>query len=52
MAKKSWDEARARQLIDDGMDDVAVADAVGATTGAIKARRARKRMKLNCAARK
>ena len=52
MAKKQWDDARARQLIDEGMDDVAVADAVGATTGAIKSWRARNRIKLKCSARK
>lgn len=52
MPKKQWDDARARQLIDEGMDDVAVADAVGATEGAIRSWRGRNRIKLKCSARK
>lgn len=48
MRKKSWDEARARQLVEEGLDDVGIADGVGATEGAIKAWRSRNHIKLKC----
>lgn len=48
MRKKNWDEARAKQLVDEGLDDIGIADGVGATEGAIKAWRRKNRIKLKC----
>lgn len=52
MATKSWDENRARQLLAEGLDDLTIAEAVGATEGAIKGWRARNRLKLKCGPKK
>lgn len=49
MKKREWDVVRAKQLYDEGLDDLAIADMVGATEDAIKAWRARNRMKTNAA---
>lgn len=47
MKKREWDVVRAKQLYDEGLDDLAIADMVGATEGAIKAWRAANRLKTN-----
>lgn len=46
MPTKTWDETRARQLLDEGLDDTAIADMVGATESAIRSWRGRNRLKL------
>lgn len=42
----SWDKARAQQLYEEGMDDIQVADCVGAAVGAVKAWRYRNHIHL------
>lgn len=37
MKQKAWDEARARQLYEEGKSDIDIADMVGASVGAIAA---------------
>ena len=52
MKKRSWDEARARQLHAEGLSDLDIADMVGASEGAIRAWRARNRLHSNTNPRK
>lgn len=45
MKQKSWDEVRARQLYEEGKNDIDIADMVGASVGAITAWRHRNHLK-------
>lgn len=45
MRQRTWDTERAKRLFDEGADDIAIADAVGATETAIKTWRARNHLK-------
>lgn len=45
--KKSWDAERALRLHGEGLDDLSIAEQVGASLGAIKAWRARNHLKVN-----
>lgn len=45
MRQRTWDTERAKRLFDEGADDIAIADAVGAAETAIKTWRARNHLK-------
>lgn len=46
MPKRTWDAGRAMELVNEGKDDVAIADAVGTTVEAIKSWRKNNRIRL------
>lgn len=46
MPRRTWDAGRALELVHEGKDDVAIADAVGATVESIKSWRKNNRIKL------